>query len=370
MQDYNQSMRDINMQDNNFSGENNGKVYQIDERKNCNNVITVKKISMYQELSEEELQRRKQRYESKRYGLQSKLGHVIKCIAILTDHVSVSKEDNVARYTLLNIVDKETNEFLSDHMQINKEKVDKSISKKYRDDKLCFVEIIGEVEKYGKDDDRIAVDISKSNSWYIKRIDGSFTKTYVGDSSKADLSDIERIRINSKLQYKDDYEIEQLIHMIKSCINDFTRPNNIPDDYLYNYIIHQYLVNKHHKDIFIGKLPSRLNINNLVEILHLTNYTYVILEKLSSSDIVTILKLVSLSLCSFMGYENNKRYKECDGISLFANKMNVKWFEVKDIIDYMIKDFKLIDLPIIPKDEIITTSINLMSNHKLLYKLD
>ena len=370
MQDYKEN--NFKIGSNGFSGENNGKVYQNDNRKNCNNNININKYE-YKEVSEEEIQRRKEKQESERYGLIVNLGNIIKCTGILTDHVSVSREDNIARYTVLNVVNKDTNEFLSDHLQIDFEEVCCSINKKYRIGKLCMIEFMGRVTKYGKGNDRIAVDVTTNNKFYVKRIDKSYTRANP-KSYPTNISSIQRSIVDMKLKDKEDYQLMRIINTIREWINDLTRPNNIPDDYIYNYLIHQYLLNKHHNDIYLGELPNyRLNVNHYIDIIHMLNYIYIGLSAVDSSDIITILQSVSIVLCSFMGLNKEKVYKESNGITQFAIKMGLtekEKYKVVDIIDHMIKDFKLQNVPLVEKDFVIKSSHKFIYDYRELFNIE
>lgn len=362
MQDYKDN--NLKIGSNGFSGENNGKINQNDRRK-----VTIVNKYEYKEVPEEELQKRKEKQESKRYGLLSNVGEVKRCLAILTDHVSISKNDNVSRYTLIHVIDKNTNEYLSDHMQIDKEMVDEFISKKYREGKLCLVEIVGEVEKYGNNNDRVAINITKSKNSYIKRADPSFT-TIKPQKYNNKITPEQRVRVDIRLQHKDDLELMYIINKLRQLLNYSTQPNNLPDDYVYNFVVNQYLVNSCHKDLYSGNLPYyRMNVNHYIDLIYILSYAFIIVDSITRSDIISIMRMISMTVCSFMGLENNKRYNDCEGIRRFANKIGLEFWQVKDAINYMVKDFKLDDIKIIPIDKLRKTSQKFLLDKNNLFKI-
>lgn len=324
-------MRDNNSKNMlNVTETNNGKI--ISNRNKQNSVDKSQKITVNNiHLTPEELKERREReIKEKRYGLAAKCGTVVKCIGILTSHVTIDKETRTKRYTVKNVVDKVTSEYLTDHMQLEKDIVDKVI--KPEKGKLYLIEIYGEAYRYGDGVDRYSVDPSLNPHGYVKLIDSEYVNSNYTDYSIS-IPFTKELSNKIKMDYSDN-QLKNLINYNRQFMNTITSTYNVCNDFIYNFIINQYMCNSSHRSLYESELPlSCLATNDYIDLVYITSYACYILSCSEKGDLMNDFRYIANSVYDFI-----------QEVEYHAFNLDIEATQVKEIRKFLKKDFDL-DVP-------------------------
>lgn len=318
---------------NNKQEFNAGNDINIGNRNNLenkqNNVDKSQKITVNNiHLTPEELKERREReINEKRYGLAAKCGEVVKCIGILTSNITMDNKTHTKRYTIKNVVDKVTSEYLTDHMQLEKDVVDRVI--KPEKGELYIIEIYGEVGKYGDGVDRYKVDPSLNPHGYVKLIESDYVNSNYTDYNVT-IPFTKELLNKIKLNYSDN-QLKNLINYNRNYMNQITSTYNICKDFIYNFIINQYMCNSSHRSLYESELPmSCLATNEYIDLVFLTSYACYILSCSEKGNLVNDFKCIAKAVYDFI-----------QEVEYIASVFDIDSSHVIEVRRFLKKDFSL-----------------------------
>lgn len=314
------------------------------------NSVTVINNYTYTELSKKELKESKLKEQSARFGLATLCGESVRCYGILIDNI-IGCKDNIDRSTVINLIDLNTGKYLSDHININKSWV-----KRVYNGRLTFIEIYGRVYKYDDGNDRFAIDPTQLKNGYIKRASQLIINPYntIDYVKMNTVSYTEMDEIEDWLQYDlNTNELKVLIKYLKIYINRLTK-TDIHEDFLYNYIINNYLLNSSQFELFYKEIPmNKLNKNHYVELIYLLSNVIIMLSKNNDNDLITVLNGISKLLLSFMGVVPKLDYKKLNPYNRFKHSLSVSDRQMDYVVNNIMNNFKIHQCELQYKNELI-----------------
>lgn len=265
----------------NDKGVNTGSI-NIDNINNSTNVYN-KQISYT--TKEQERSKLKENCKNKRYGLMLYQDEIVRCRGLLLHNKppKIIKSTNKEIYTVINITDINTGFYLSDHIQIDAKVVDDVISRDLND--VFLIEFAGKVYNYDESrKDAYSIDVTHENGFV--RILSS--RLFITEEIDCGLEDSKKM-ITYLLNLNRNHKLT-IIDELRKSINDYTR-NDLGENFLYNYIINQFMCNMNNIDLYHLKLP---------------------LEHITDDKMIDIIVLLSATIMYLSTYPTNIDY-------LFAN---------------------------------------------------
>lgn len=238
--------------------------YNSNKNKNSNNENSFNKnisISYFSKHDEERII--KKECKAKRYGLMKHEKRLIRCRGLLLHNSRPKNTKNGKMYTVLNIVDSYTGSYLSDHIQLNAEEIDKTYVKDLNG--IYLIEFAGRVYNYDNQrPDAYGVDITHEKG-FVEILNNEFHVIddikYTNEDSQKMLDFIFNLNLN---------ELLMIIDYLRKLINKSTRID-LGENFIYNYAVNQLMFNMNNKDLYSLKLPmehlTRPHLADLIVVL-------------------------------------------------------------------------------------------------------
>lgn len=271
----------------------------------------------------------------------------------MINNIIVDKNE-VERSTVINLIDLNTGKYLSDHINIEKDSVEHITNK--TSSRLVFIEIYGRVYKYDDGYDRYAIDPKKLSNGYVKQLNDKVINPFdVIDYSKLNnISYTEMSYIEDWLQYDlNTNELKHILNYLRMYINRLTS-TDLGNDFIYNYIINNYLLNSSQYELYYKELPiKKLNKNHYVELIYLLSNVIIKLSDKNEFSIINALEEISKILLPFMGIIPKLNYKESPLYIQFANNLNVNKSQLLYVTNNIMRNFEIRPFELQYKNELI-----------------
>ena len=245
-----------------LNNSNNNKFKNNSDNENSFN----KNMSITYISEKEEKKRLEKESKEKRYGLAKHEQEMIRCRGLLLHNNKVKVLNSGKRvYTVINIVDSITGNFLSDHIQINADVVDEYIDESSRE--IYLIEFGGRVYNYDETrPDAYSVDVAHEKGFL--EIQNTFhmvneIEVYCGDV-KVMKDYLSNLNVN---------ELAIIIEYLRKLLNNMTK-SDLGENFIYNYILNQLMFNMNNKDLCSMRLPlEHLRTNHLIDFIVLLSST-------------------------------------------------------------------------------------------------
>ena len=232
---------------------------------------------------------------SNRTKLKDRVGKQVKLWAYAIDEYKNFINDGFVRYTVINVHDGE--EYIADHLQIDipHELYDKNI----RHNIIWFR---GIVKSYAE---------GSKQSVYVNKLNLSDSNNLILNSDY--IKNISTINYNDIISQRNEcrkYKSEEKIDLLQKYINELNHLiNNMPRNFISNYIINQYTINYDPDSVNRSDLYMiRNDDNSIMEILILV---LSIIKKLSTGefkDTYSIFRYINWILNSMQGFDNQEEF--------------------------------------------------------------
>lgn len=257
-------------------------------------------------MSKEE--RKKQMEETMRPHLKDRVGNHITVFAFITG--KYRNYEN--RFTIINLLDINTNRFVADHIQID---LNPNIFD-YSKAQGSFVKISGIVKPYDKNGGE---DYTIKVSEKVEILCSEFND--LGNVIKYDsLTQTDIETISKMLKECNMTDMYDMIEEVREKINDITA-DMFGEDYLYNYTLCQYFLNQAVYNIYNGELRDQgFNEDMVVEIFVILCNLLTILTYTDSISLNKSLFAIVQFCNIYQGVETYEDYKKNKGFIEFCNK--------------------------------------------------
>lgn len=334
------------MKDSNIHDHNNFRDVVDNSDNSINNSYNNYYITNNYKLTNQELNDKYIKEKSKRYGLAEKCGNDIKVIAILTNNV-VKDKRGVKRNTLLNIVDLYTGEYLSDHLQLFLAECDYGvnifINEKDFVNNMVIVEIYGRVEKYGDNTDRCSIEINSNEKYYIRTISDNIDNLHPKNYQLEQMGAMNWKYIDRFMKHElDTAEIEKLVQAEKKLLNNITRSDKIPENFIYNFILNNYTASSSQFQLYKqGSHKDKMNYNHYLDISYIIAYLLKLIEESETISIIDICTTTASLIAKFIGMKTSRINDNKKYIDRHADSLGIRHEEVAFTMKNLDKHFKL-----------------------------
>ena len=249
---------------------NNNK-FKSDNENSFNKNMSITYIS-----EKEENKRLEKESKEKRYGLAKHEGEVVRCKGLLLHNNKVKVLKSGKRvYTVINIVDVNTGNFLSDHIQINADVVDKHIYESSNE--IYLIEFAGRVYNYDETRaDAYSVDVAHEKGFLEIQ-----NTVHIVDEIESTCGDSKAMTNYLSVLNANDLAI--IIEYLQKLLNKITKAD-FGENFIYNYILNQLMFNTNNKDLCLARLPLEyLRTNHLIDLIVLLSATISYLSTMPES---------------------------------------------------------------------------------------
>lgn len=344
---------------------------QIDKGiNNINNNITVKINKTvddyeYKELTEKELEKLNKEEKSQRYGMSKYCQQPVRCIGLLKDSIICDKTE-IERSPVLNLIEVNNNNYLSDHINIERELVEDILNTEPYG-VVTLIEIYGRVYKYGEGNDRYSIDPKALKNGYIRKLSDNIINPLetIDYGNNCNLTYEDLVDNEYWLQTKlNTNELKALISYLRNYINIITK-NDLCEDFIYNYIINNYLLGLNQFDLYYKEIPDdKLNKNHYVELVYLLINIVVLLSKQDQIKINNLFQEIGKILLSFMGVKPILQYQNEINYIRFGESLGVKIGTMNFVVNNILKNLSIHPFDVYNKNILIKIANKFIKSQK------
>ena len=362
--------KNVNME---INGDNNNNNSIKNNKSNQNNIDKSKeinKITNIYHMEPKEIKEKEKIENANRYGLRKVIeegkGNVNIRGGALVRPDMYKVIQNEEMYLIINPHTTD-GRYLSDHIHINAESVDKAIKQFQTYKKLLYIGFIGRPYNYNENRlDGLSVDTTENNGLIV--IPGQ--TIYVTTSRLYDIiGDYYPILNWLKYDiYNDEYV--SIIEFLNDKIN-YMVGSDIIKNFIYDYIVYSYFLECSHKSLYLDSLNlNKQNPNVLIDLIIILASAIYKLQSMNQIGIDELFKYIGYDITSMQGIKGFESYKENNNFKEFEQMIGKEksW----QMIIYRRQNLDLNRFEIPNKENVIKIGLSVINDMKddILQMLD